>query len=134
MFLLPAPPWWRPGSLGRVGRQFRRAGRRSLVLRRAVVLLLLALLPACHDISGDGGADPVKPVVVPPEVGGVKVESPEVERAEVVRVALKEPLALPPTQIDTFNQSDGVVDILWVIDDSGSMANQRTGLADNFQA
>jgi hypothetical protein len=37
-----------------------------------------------------------------------------------------------PTQIDAFLQSDARVDILWIIDDSGSMVNKRARLAKAF--
>jgi hypothetical protein len=45
---------------------------------------------------------------------------------------VRDPLAVAATQLDLHKQSDGIVDILWVIDDSGSMKNQRTTLANNF--
>jgi hypothetical protein len=95
---------------------------------------VLLALPACSDVGGGNGGDPVKPAVVPPDLGQVQLERDRVERSEVVRVALKEPLALPPTQIDQFKQSQGIVDILWVIDNSGSMADERVQLANNFSS
>ncbi len=88
---------------------------------------------ACSDIPPGGGGDPVKPVLVPPNVGRVRIEPATISRSEVVRVALKEPEALPATQIDTFKQSDGILDIIWIIDNSGSMVDNRTLLASNFQ-
>jgi len=48
-------------------------------------------------------------------------------------VALANPLALASFQTDVFTQSNGVVDILWVIDGSGSMADERTILGSDFQ-
>jgi hypothetical protein len=35
-------------------------------------------------------------------------------------------------QVDVQRQSDAIVDILWVVDDSGSMTNQRQTLSNNF--
>jgi hypothetical protein len=93
--------------------------------------LLLGAL-GCSDVTPGNGGDQVKPKVVEPPLEKVKIEQPGFTRPAVVRVALKEPQALPALQSDRFRQSDGIVDILWVIDDSGSMDNQRNLLVTNF--
>ncbi len=82
----------------------------------------------------DSSGDPISTTVAPPKLGQVAIEPFSLERSEVVRIALKEPNALPPTQSDQYLQTNGVVDILWVIDDSGQMANNRTLLAGNFNS
>jgi hypothetical protein len=48
------------------------------------------------------------------------------------RVAVVDPPRVDATQVDVLRQSDGIVDILWVVDDSGSMANERSRLVNNF--
>jgi len=47
-------------------------------------------------------------------------------------VKVIDPPRVDATQIDLLRQADGVVDILWVVDDSGSMANERRRLVNNF--
>jgi hypothetical protein len=56
-----------------------------------------------------------------------------VDRSTVNRVEVRPPPSTPFIQVDRLQQSEGTVDILWVIDDSGSMANQRQTLAGNFR-
>ena len=99
----------------------------------AIAFALLALAACTDNVGGGYGGDPVKPVVEPPPLEQVHVEPTTPERSEVVRVVLKEPRALPATQIDAYKQKPGVVDILWVIDNSGSMAHERVELVGNFQ-
>lgn len=100
---------------------------------RGAALAALLGLAGCTDIPGGSVGDPVEPVVLPPEVSPPQIERSRTDRSEVVRVVLKDPQALPATQTDTFNQGAGVVDILWVVDNSGSMATERTRLAGSFQ-
>jgi hypothetical protein len=101
--------------------------------RKCLGGLGLALsLAACTSGVGGYGGDPVKPIVEPPPLEQVHVEASVPQRSEVVRVVLKDPTALPAVQIDAYRQKPGVVDILWVIDDSGSMHDQRTELTDSF--
>lgn len=81
--------------------------------------------PTVHD-------DKFRPIVNP------VVADPAPEAAAPQgRVALEKPTIGPPqvrgpTQIDGFVQDDATVDILWVIDNSGSMANKRDRLAKSF--
>ncbi|MBX5480931.1 MAG: VWA domain-containing protein [Myxococcaceae bacterium] len=71
--------------------------------------------------------------MAPPTLARVEVLPPKVDRQVVGRVEVRDPLAIAATQVDVFRQTDGVVDILWVIDDSGSMKNQRATLSGNFK-
>jgi len=92
-------------------------------------------LGACSDSAGGGyGGDPVKPVVQPPPLEQVHIQPDSADRSEVVRVVLKNPQAVPAIQKDTYKQKPGIVDILWLIDNSGSMHDQRTELNGNFQS
>lgn len=102
------------------------------MFRKLLAAGALVALAACTDAQGYGG-DPVKPLVAPPDLEKVHIEPDTVERSEVVRIDLKPPQALPATQVDAYKQKPGVVDILWLIDDSGSMHDQHTELAGNFQ-
>lgn len=103
------------------------------MLRIRVAAVALLALAACADSLGGYGGDPVKPAVAPPTLERVHVVPDTFDRSAVVRVVLKSPRALPATQVDAYKQKPGVVDILWVVANTGSMANERTKLAGNFQ-
>ena len=99
----------------------------------ALALLLFATaLGGCDNAAGPTSIDQVKPIVAPPTLERVRVTPPTVERSRTSRVVVRDPSALAATQADLYKQSDGVVDILWIIDSTGSMANERSSLADNF--
>ena len=101
---------------------------------RVAALLAMAALAGCSDSAGGGfGGDPVKPAVAPPALEPPHTAPASPDRSEVVRIVLKEPQALPATQIDAYKQKPGIVDILWLIDNSGSMNDERSQLAGNFQ-
>jgi hypothetical protein len=72
------------------------------------------------------------PVVAPPRLTPVELKPPRIDRATVGRVKVVDPPRVDATQIDLLKQADGVVDILWVVDDSGSMVNERRRLVSNF--
>ena len=85
---------------------------------------------------GDGGTTTPPPVVVTPPP--IVIEPPPV-------VVTPPPVVVPPTEpgvilndrVEVFTQDksrDGDVDILWVIDDSGSMADEQDALGRNFQS
>ncbi|MFN7130449.1 MAG: VWA domain-containing protein [Myxococcales bacterium] len=98
----------------------------------ACLLACCLALTGCDDAGGPVSGEEVRPEVAPPVLERVKVAPPEVERSRTTRVVVRDPNALAATQVDLFRQSDGVVDILWVIDTTGSMATERKLLADNF--
>jgi len=73
------------------------------------------------------------PEVIPPRLSPVRILPPSLARLAPSRVEIRNPAAVPATQVDLFTQGPGRVDVLWVVDDSGSMANQRATLAGNFE-
>lgn len=102
-------------------------------MTRALALLVpLLALAGCDDVGGEVGRGEAVPAVAPPRVTPVALLPPTVDRSITRRVEVRDPSALPSVQVDVQKQSDGIVDILWVIDDSGSMANQRRTLTENF--
>lgn len=102
--------------------------------RRATLFVLPALLAlaSCDHASGPIVGGEVQPTVAPPKLAPVAIAPPQVDQSIVSRVVLRDPTSLAATQVDEYKQADGVVDILWIVDTTGSMANQRTSLADNF--
>ncbi len=100
---------------------------------RTLLLVLCGLIVgACDPVGGESGRGEARPKVAPPRLSPVELLPPRVDRQTTQRVEVRDPLAIAATQLDLFTQADGVVDILWVIDDSGSMKNQRATLTDNF--
>jgi hypothetical protein len=99
-----------------------------------LVLILVALIQLACDKAGSGSANgSAIPLVAPPTLSPIELLPPVVDRQPVGQVVLADPLALASFQTDLFTQSNGVVDILWIIDDSGSMADERLILGSDFQ-
>ncbi|HEY8207636.1 MAG TPA: VWA domain-containing protein [Myxococcaceae bacterium] len=103
---------------------------RSLLFALAAAAALLA---GCDDAGGESGRQPAQPPLAPPVLSQVELLPPRVDRSTVNRVVTRSPPTTPFIQTDLVQQSQGKVDILWVIDDSGSMANQRQTLGGNFR-
>jgi hypothetical protein len=104
-------------------------------MRTHLLLPLLCALPlasGCDEFGGENGRGEAVPPIAPPRLAPTELLPPRVDRIPASRVQIRDPLPIDSTQIDAHRQSDGVVDILWVIDDSGSMKNQRATLANNF--
>jgi hypothetical protein len=100
----------------------------------APLLVLFALAHAGCDKAGNSSASgSAVPNVAPPTLSPIELLPPVVDRQTVGQVVLANPLALASFQTDLFTQSNGVVDILWVIDASGSMADERLTLGSDFQ-
>lgn len=99
----------------------------------AAIALVAALAFSCDDAGGEIGRQPARPPLVPPALSPTELLPPRVDRSTVNRVEIRPPPTTPFIQVDTLTQSEGRVDILWVIDDSGSMANQRQTLGGNFR-
>ncbi len=96
------------------------------------VLIALALL-GCDKAGSASQTGSTVPAVAPPTLSPIELLPPVVDRQTVGQVVLANPLALASFQTDVFTQTNGVVDILWVIDASGSMADERTTLGSDFQ-
>lgn len=103
---------------------------RAAALAPGLALVLLA--QGCDDLGRENGRVDAVPRVAPPRLSPVEVRGPPLERVAPGRVAVADPPRVDSTQVDLLSQSDGVVDILWVVDDSGSMANERRRLIGNF--
>jgi hypothetical protein len=101
-------------------------------LHPGVLLLALVAASGCDDVGGEVGRGEAVPVVAPPRLSPVELLPPDVDRSVTRRVEVRDPPAIPAVQVDVQRQADGIVDILWVVDDSGSMTNQRQTLANNF--
>ncbi|MBS1149668.1 MAG: uncharacterized protein H6Q89_1366 [Myxococcaceae bacterium] len=102
-------------------------------MKRALWLLLSALISsACDRVGRENGRGSAAPEVAAPRLSPVEIKPPKIERSVTGRVVVVDPPRIDATQIDLVKQADGIVDILWVIDDSGSMANQRKTLVNNF--
>lgn len=91
------------------------------------------VLVACDNVGNESGRGEARPTVAPPKLSPIELLPPKVNRSVITRISVRNPSALALTQTDTFTQGNGTVDILWVVDDSGSMANERTRLGANFQ-
>lgn len=98
----------------------------------AAVLVLVLALAGCDRVGRENGRGEAVPNVAPPRVTPVEILPPRIARSPTGRVVLVDPPKADATQVDLLKQSDGFVDILWVIDDSGSMANERRRLVTNF--
>ncbi len=99
---------------------------------RTSLLLALSLLCGCDRAGSADLSGKVEPVVAPPDLERVKIEPPTIARTTTSQVVLRDPSSLAATQVDLYKQADGVVDILWIVDTTGSMDNERRSLADNF--
>ena len=95
-------------------------------------LLALLFLAGCDPVGRENGRGSAVPEVAPPILLPVEIKPPRIERAPVGRVNLIDPPRVDSIQVDVLIQSEGVVDILWVVDDSGSMTNERRTLVGNF--
>lgn len=99
-----------------------------------VCLLGVALIGAagCDKAGNESGRGAARPDIAAPVLSPVAILPPKIERDTIGRVEVRNPNALPAVQVDLFQQGPGRADILWVVDDSGSMANQRATLGANF--
>jgi hypothetical protein len=100
----------------------------------AASILLIAIAPGCNCTKGEPqSGQPADPIVLPPTLERVLIEPPSIEQQVVSRIAVTNPASVPFIQIDTYTQGPGTADILFIIDNNGSMAIERTVLAGNFQ-
>jgi hypothetical protein len=94
--------------------------------------IALLMIAGCDPVGRPNGRGSAVPEVAPPLLTPVEIKPPKINRSPVGRVNLIDPPKVDSIQVDVLKQSDGVVDILWVVDDSGSMANERSELVGNF--
>jgi hypothetical protein len=94
--------------------------------------IAVLLLAGCDPVGRENGRGAAVPDVAPPRLSPVEIKPPRIDRSPVTRVELIDPPRVDSLQVDLLEQSDGIVDILWVIDDSGSMTNERRTLVGNF--
>jgi hypothetical protein len=95
-------------------------------------IAFLLAISACDNVGRENGRGSAVPDVEPPRLSPVDIKPPRIDRSNTTRVKVVDPPRVDATQVDLLKQSDGVVDILWVIDDSGSMSNERKTLVSNF--
>lgn len=104
----------------------------ALVKRALLACLLVLVATGCDPVGRENGRGAAVPDVAPPILSPVEIKPPRINRAPTNRVELVDPPRVDSVQVDELKQSDGVVDILWVVDDSGSMTNERRTLVGNF--
>lgn len=107
---------------------------------RAAWLPLLVSLPsllACGEETEPRGPPPARgvpsrPRVIAPEVSAPRVLAPELGRTRLRSAPTLPPIVRAPRQVDAFVQDRAVVDVLFVVDNSGTLANERDRLAAEF--
>ncbi len=100
------------------------------------LLPLLLALSACDcggtDPSGPFGRARVRPRIITPDVAEVKVTPVDPTPPEILPVELLPPILRGPRQTDTFTQERAIVDVLWIVDNSGSLTNERDEITSQF--
>ena len=81
--------------------------------------------------------------IIPADLLNPQVESPQLQQPSLRSAQVKPPSLSPPRvvepelresyQVDRYQQKSVVVDILWILDNSGSMENERERLAESFE-
>jgi hypothetical protein len=97
----------------------------------------LALLGAFAAVVGGCerptvGDDRIRPELAPVQAAPAPHQPAPLDRVALVRPELYPPEVRGPTQIDAYLQGDARVDILWVVDNTGTMDNNRARLRDAF--
>jgi hypothetical protein len=99
-----------------------------------VIACLVAAQVSCDRVGRENGLGTAVPDVAKPRVYPVEILPPTIDRSNTGQVRVVPPPAIDAVQIDELKQADGTVDILWVIDDSGSMASKRKTLNGNMES
>jgi hypothetical protein len=123
----PRCPWTRRAARARV------LAFCTVLVPAQRLTLALVLLSGCDSGTGPFIGGQVQPNVAPPTLAPVIVAPPTVDRSVVSQVVLRDPSNLAAAQTDTYLQSDGEVDILWIVDTTGSMHDELVALQTNFQ-
>ncbi len=104
---------------------------------RRLLWLPLVLVWACADDTIEVRPPPARgvpsrPRIVTPTLAAPKVLAPELGPSRLRSAPTIAPNVRGPRQIDTFTQDQAVVDVLFVVDNSGTLANEREELAREF--
>ena len=91
--------------------------------------IALLLISGCDPVGRENGRGSAVPEVAPPILSPVEIKPPRIERAPVGRVDLIDPPRVDSIQVDELRQSDGVVDILWVVEIGRASCRERVYLA-----
>lgn len=109
------------------------------VERRAYALAVItALAAACDSPGGRTGTTlgaydwPARPAVISPQVVAPVLTTPDIARPRIVPGQLLPPIVRGPRQVDGFDQDAARVDVLWIVDNSGSLNTERVRLAAQF--
>jgi hypothetical protein len=93
-------------------------------------LLLAALCVGCGTKgSTQAKPPPTFPQDLPVVLEQTKLENFELPRPAVAQVTILGPRLSSALQSDTFHQTQGLLDVLWVVDNTGLMKNERDVLA-----
>lgn len=84
------------------------------------------------DPSGPFGKQRVRPRILTPDLAEVNVAPVDPAAPEIIQVELLPPIVRGPRQTDVFTQEEAVVDILWIVDNSASLTNERDRLSGHF--
>ena len=113
-----------------------------LCQHRRVAALALPLLSSmsCHcggttNTDGDpfSSRTPLThPVIVRPAVQPIQLSSVPIVPAKIRTVPNLPPVLRGPRQVDVYVQDEAIVDVLWIVDNSGSLNNERQRLAEQF--
>lgn len=105
---------------------------------RALVVGLVVGLCAC---DGGGGRTPAtlgaydwpaRPRVIEPAVLAPGVATATIARPRLIPGALLPPIVRGPHQVEAYTQDGARVDVLWIVDNSGSLNTERMRLAAQF--
>ena len=104
---------------------------------RGTLWVCFALAGACDGEPTEVGPPPARgvpsrPRIVTPELGAPVVVPPELRATRLRSAPTIPPNVRGPSQVDTFTQDQAVVDVLFVVDNSGTLTNERDELAREF--
>jgi hypothetical protein len=100
-----------------------------------LALLALAGLAACNSPSDTRAQPPpLFPQSNPPALEPVPLANFNLPQSILNQVTILDPKVSSALQTDVFKQSSALVDVLWVVSNAGTMADERTRLANAVSA